>query len=67
VRSVTEKKGWLWKAAFIGIILFGVAMQMWVSRNSMAVANYRDDIPFYQNLGKLIGHDKSVIEVTGDY
>ena len=67
VRSVTEKKGWVWKAAFVGILLFGVAMQMWVSRNSMAVANYRADIAYYQNLGKLIGHDKNVIEVSGDY
>ena len=67
VRSVTEKKGWVWKAAFVGILLFGVAMQMWVSRNSMAVANYRADIAYYQNLGELIGHDKQVIEVSGDY
>ena len=67
VRSVTEKKGWVWKAAFVGILLFGVAMQMWVSRNSMAVANYRADIAYYQNLGELIGHDKNVIEVSGDY
>jgi len=47
--------------------LFGVAMQMWVSRNTMAAANYRADIAYYQNLGNLIGHDKKVIEVTGDY
>jgi 4-amino-4-deoxy-L-arabinose transferase-like glycosyltransferase len=67
VRSVTEKKGWVWKAAFVGILLFGVAMQMWISRNSMAVANYRADIAYYQDMGKLIGHDKKVIEVSGDY
>ena len=67
VRSVVENKGWLWKAAFVGILLFGVVMQMWVSRNSMAVANYRADIAYYQDLGKLIGHEKNVIEVSGDY
>ena len=67
VRSVIEKKGWIWKAAFIGILLFGVAMQMWVSRNTMAAVNYRADIAYYLNLGNLIGHDKKVIEVSGDY
>ena len=67
VRSVMEKNGWIWKAAFVGIVLFGVAMQMWVSRNTMAAVNYRADIAYYQNLGNLIGHDKKVIEISGDY
>ena len=67
VRQVTEKTGRWWHAAFVGILLFGVVMQMWVSRNTMASANYRADIAYYQNLGKLIGHDKKVIEVSGDY
>ena len=42
-------------------------MKMWESRNSMVVANYRDDVPFYQELGQLIGHEKKVVEVAGDY
>jgi len=67
VRLVLEKKGRVWQAAFVGILLFGVAMQMWGSRNTMAVADYRDDVPFYQKLGRLIGHEKKVIEVAGDY
>jgi 4-amino-4-deoxy-L-arabinose transferase-like glycosyltransferase len=67
VRFIFEKKGWVWKAAFVGILLLGVAMQMWGSRNTMAVADYRDDAPFYQKLGKLIGHATSVVEVAGDY
>jgi hypothetical protein len=67
VRLVVEKKGWVWQAGFVGILMFGVAMQMWGSRNTMAAANFRDDIAYYQNLGKLIGHDKKIIEVSGDY
>ena len=67
VRQVMQKTGWLLQAAFVGLLLFGVSMQMWVSRNSMAVANYRDDTAYYQDLGKLIGHEKSIIEVSGDY
>src|SRR5512136_2080632 len=52
LRGVLEKKGWVWRAGFIGILMLGVGMQMWGSRNTMAVANYRDDITYYQNLGK---------------
>jgi hypothetical protein len=33
----------------------------------MAVENYRADIAYYQDLGKLIGHEKKIIEVSGDY
>jgi len=67
VRQVVDKKGWVWRAALAGILLFGVVMKMWESRNSMAVANYRDDVPFFQELGQLIGHEKKVVEVAGDY
>ena len=67
VRLVLEKKGRVWRAAFAGILFLGVAMQMWASRNTMAVADYRDDAPFYKKLGKLIGHERKVIEVAGDY
>jgi hypothetical protein len=47
--------------------MLGVGMQMWASRNTMAVANYRDDIPYYQDLGKVIGQDTKIIQVSGDY
>ncbi len=67
VRHVADIKGRVWRAAFVGILLLGVAMQMWGSRNTMAVADYRADIAYYQDLGKLIGHDKKIIEVSGDY
>jgi 4-amino-4-deoxy-L-arabinose transferase-like glycosyltransferase len=67
VQLVAQKKGWVWQAVFVGILFLGVAMQMWGSRNTMAVADYRADITYYQDLGKLIGHDKKIIQVSGDY
>jgi 4-amino-4-deoxy-L-arabinose transferase-like glycosyltransferase len=67
VKRVMEKKGWVWRAGFASILLLGVGMQMWGSRNTMAVSNYRADVPFYQKLGELIGHGKKVVEVAGDY
>ena len=67
VRHVADIKGRVWRAAFVGILLLGVAMQMWASRNTMAVADYRADIAYYQDMGKQIGHEKKIIEVSGDY
>jgi hypothetical protein len=67
VRFVFEKKGWVWQAGLVGILMLGVGMQMWGSRNSMAVSNFRADIAYYQDLGNLIGHGKKIIQVSGDY
>jgi Dolichyl-phosphate-mannose-protein mannosyltransferase len=67
VRQVADLKGRVWQASFVGILLLAVGMQMWGSRNTMAVSNFRDDAAFYQQLGQLIGHDKKVVEVSGDY
>jgi 4-amino-4-deoxy-L-arabinose transferase-like glycosyltransferase len=67
VRKVTESPGRLKRTAFVAILFLGVFMQMWVSRNTLAASNYRADMKYYQDLGNLIGHDKSVVEVSGDY
>ena len=67
VRRVTQTEGRLWRGAFVGILFLGVLMQMWVSRNSMAAANYREDAAYYQDLGNVIGHDQKIVEVSGDY
>jgi 4-amino-4-deoxy-L-arabinose transferase-like glycosyltransferase len=67
VRQVMQKTDRLWQAAFIGLLLFGISMQMWLTRNSMASANYRDEAAFWQELGQTIGHDKSIVELSGDY
>jgi 4-amino-4-deoxy-L-arabinose transferase-like glycosyltransferase len=67
VERVAQEKSRIWRTAFTGILLLGVAMQMWGSRNGMAANNYRADIAYYQELGDLIDHDKKVIQVSGDY
>ncbi len=67
VRTVVEKKGWIWQAGLAGILMLGVGMQMWGARNTMAVANYRDDIAYYRDLGKVIGQGAKIIQVSGDY
>jgi hypothetical protein len=67
VRQVALQKGWLPRTVFVGLLLFGVAMKMWEARNSMATNNYRNEVPYWQDLGKLIGPDKSIVELSGDY
>jgi len=62
-----RKIGRLWQAAFIALLLFGISMQIWLARNTMASADYRGETAFWQELGQTIGHDKSVIELSGDY
>ena len=67
VRQVTENRGWLWRVAFAAVLVLGVDMQIWVSRNSMAAVDYRADPEYYQELGTLIGHDTKVVQLSGDY
>ncbi len=67
VRQVAQQKGWLWRAAFAGLLLFGVAMKMWEARNSMVSNQYRHEVPYWQELGQRIGYDKKIVELSGDY
>ena len=67
VRQVAQQKGWLWRAMFAGLLLFGVAMKMWESRNTMVTNQYRNEVPYWQDLGKRIGTEKNIIELSGDY
>jgi 4-amino-4-deoxy-L-arabinose transferase-like glycosyltransferase len=67
VRQVALQKGWLSRGVFAGLLLFGIAMKMWESRNTLATNNYRNEIPYWQKLGKLIGFDKNIVELSGDY
>jgi len=67
VRKMTESQSNLLRVSFVAILFLGVFMQMWVSRNTLAASDYRADAKYYQDLGNLIGHDKKVVEVSGDY
>jgi hypothetical protein len=58
--------GW-GRAALVGLLLFAVAMKMWESRNTMARDGYRHEVAYWQELGQVIGHDKNIIELAGDY
>ncbi len=67
IRQVTQQKSRLPSAMFAGLLLLGVGMNMWNERNSLVSTDYRPEIPYWQDLGNLIGHDKNIIELSGDY
>ncbi|MDI6770466.1 MAG: glycosyltransferase family 39 protein [Anaerolineales bacterium] len=55
------------RAGFLGILFFGILINLWEVRVTLVREGYRHEIPFWQELGQIIGHDKSVIELSGDY
>ncbi len=67
IRQIVELKGWLPRAGFAGLLLFGVGMKMWEARNTMVSNNYFPEIAYWQDLGQAIGHDKNIVELSGDY
>jgi 4-amino-4-deoxy-L-arabinose transferase-like glycosyltransferase len=67
VRQITEQKGWLWRFLFAALLLFGVAMQMWLERNYLVSNDYRGEVAYWQGLGKQLNYDQNIIELSGDY
>jgi 4-amino-4-deoxy-L-arabinose transferase-like glycosyltransferase len=67
IRQVTQQKGRLPSVMFAGLLLLGVTMKIWEARNYMVSNNYRHEVVYWQELGKLIGYDKNIIELSGDY
>jgi len=67
VRQVAQQKGWVLRAMFAGLLLLAVSMQMWEERNYKVTNDYRPEVSYWQELGNLIGHDKNIIELSGDY
>ena len=55
------------KMGVTGILLLAIAMSVWDARNTMVRDNYRHEVPYWSELGQLIGHDKQVVQLSGDY
>lgn len=66
-RQLAVLKGWLPRLVFACLLLMGTGMKMWEDRNYLGSSNYRDEIAYWQDLGQLIGHDRSIVELSGDY
>ncbi|MFH1907979.1 MAG: glycosyltransferase family 39 protein [Chloroflexota bacterium] len=55
------------RAGFLGILFFGILINLWEVRVTLVREGYRHEIPYWQELGDKIGHDKNVIALSGDY
>jgi 4-amino-4-deoxy-L-arabinose transferase-like glycosyltransferase len=63
-----EKKSFFWyKFGVTGILFLAVAMNLWDARNTMVRDSYRHEVSYWSDLGQLLGHDKQIIELSGDY
>jgi hypothetical protein len=67
VRQLAQQKSWLPRAIIAGLLLLGVAMKIWEARNSMVSNDYLHEVTYWQELGNRIGHEKNIIELSGDY
>jgi hypothetical protein len=67
IRQVASQKGWLPRIVFTALLLIGVSMKIWETRNYQVSHDYHDEITYWRNLGELIGHDKDIIQLSGDY
>lgn len=70
--SVFEKIGnvelnLLSKSGIIGVILLGVAIQVWDARVELAGNDYRHEPGYWEDLAERIGRDMEVVALTQDY
>jgi 4-amino-4-deoxy-L-arabinose transferase-like glycosyltransferase len=67
VHQIILQKGMLVRAMLTGLFLFGVAMKTWESRITLVKDNFRNEVTYWQELGKQIGYDNNIVELSGDY
>jgi len=55
------------RLVLVVLVLFGVAVQSWYARARMASSEYRNEAPFWAEIGDKLGHSPAVIGLTQDY
>jgi hypothetical protein len=63
----TLNLGWFPRFGIIGIIVLGIAVQMWNTRVELARNDYRHEPAYWQTLGDRVGQGHQVIALTQDY
>jgi 4-amino-4-deoxy-L-arabinose transferase-like glycosyltransferase len=66
-RAVALNPGWFSRTGIIGVILLGIATQMWDIRVELARSDYRHEPAYWQAIGDRIGREKDVVALTQDY
>jgi 4-amino-4-deoxy-L-arabinose transferase-like glycosyltransferase len=55
------------RTATVGLLLFGLAFQVWTVHHTLDVQDYRPEAQFWAMLGDKLGHSASVVSLTPDY
>ncbi|MBU2610113.1 MAG: glycosyltransferase family 39 protein [Chloroflexi bacterium] len=55
------------RLVLVVLVLFGTAVQAWYARARLASADYRNEAPFWEEIGDKLGHTAAVIGLTQDY
>ena len=55
------------RLVLVVLVIFGIAVQSWYARARLVSSNYRNEAPFWIEIGDKLGHDASVIGLTQDY
>ncbi|HTX92052.1 MAG TPA: glycosyltransferase family 39 protein [Anaerolineales bacterium] len=59
--------GILPRLVLVAIVLVGVIVPSWYSRDQMVNTDYHNEPAFWAKLGDLLGHDQSVVALSQDY
>jgi 4-amino-4-deoxy-L-arabinose transferase-like glycosyltransferase len=55
------------RLVLVAVVLVGLAVPVWYSRDQIVNSNYRNEPPFWAEIGDLLGHSQGVIGLTEDY
>jgi len=65
-QQMKKKFPWI-QFGITGILFLAVVMNMWDIRNTLVRDNYRSEVPYWSELGQIIGHDNQIVQLSGDY
>jgi 4-amino-4-deoxy-L-arabinose transferase-like glycosyltransferase len=55
------------RLALVAVVLVGLAVPVWYSRVQIVGSDYRNEPPFWAEIGDVLGHGQGVIGLTQDY
>ena len=59
--------GFFPRLLFVAVVLIGLVVPSWYSRDTLLASDYHNDPKFWAALGDKLGHDPSVVALTEDY
>jgi len=66
-RFAERSPGYFPRLVLAALVLFALAVQLWIARTRLVATEYRNEAPFWAEIGDKLGHQASVIGLTQDY